>query len=298
MTLHDAPDAKTPPPGRPTIVLGGAPSVFGSATNALAVTASGPFYALDLDLRDAWLPPAWNQIAAHHAQSTVRLRSLWLPPTLTGFNVERRHARITDLIAHGRDDLGLREVIVPRLSAETPGINLAAEVRTFTKASNGVVRLAIGIRAAAIMRHADHLDRIAAIRRTIEEWELGVALDLTGDVPSGWEAEAAIVRLIRRLTLVRLEPWLLPTGQPDLSPAGLLAARSLSMLADQGYTGIISLHTIGGGILDRARVSRAAAHSQLLYDDVLRRFTPTVIDDASRAPRRTTQQRHVFPEYP
>ncbi|MGC4191854.1 MAG: hypothetical protein QM589_11950 [Thermomicrobiales bacterium] len=299
MTLHPASDdARTPAPGRPTIVLGGNPSALGSATNALTVSQIGPFYALDLDLRESWLPPTWDQFASHAAQSTVRLRSLWLPATLTGFNVERRHARITDLLAHGRDKFGLRDLIVPRLSADTPGINLAAEARAFTKASSGIVRIAIGIRAATVMRHADHLDRIAAIRRTIEEWDLGVALDLTGDIPPGWEAEAAIARLVRRMSLIRLEPWLLPTGQPNLSPAGQLAARSLAMLADQGYTGIISLHTIGGGIIERARTNRAAAHSQLLYDDVLRRFTPTAIDDASRAPRWQTQQRHVFPEYP
>lgn len=298
MTLHDAPDASTPVPGRPTIMLGGNASAFGSATNALSVSKLSPFYALDLDVRDTWLPPAWNQIAFHHAQATIRLRSLWLPPTLTGFNVERRHARLTSLLEHGRDDMGLRALIVPRLSTEPPGINLAAEARAFTKASNGIVRLAIGIRAAAIMRHADHLDRIAAIRRTIEEWDLDVALDLTGDIPSGWEAEAAIARLVRRMSLIRLEPWLLPTGQPNLSPAGQIAARSLSMLADQGYTGIISIHTIGGSILDRTRIHRAAAHSQLLYDDVLRRFTPAAVDEAARAPRWQTQQRHVFPEYP
>jgi hypothetical protein len=298
MTLHDVPDARPPVPGRPTIVLGSSASALGSAANALSVTEAGPFYALDLDLRDAWLAPAWHQIASRHATSTVRLRSLWLPATLTGFNVDRRHARITDLLVHGRDDLGLRELIVPRLAAESPGVNLAAEARAFTKASNGVVRIAIGIRAASLMRHADHLDRLAAIRRTIEEWDLGVALDLTGDIPAGWEAEAAIARLVRRMSLVRLEPWLLPTGQPNLSPAGLLAARSLAMLADQGYAGIISLHTIGGGVLERTRVNRAASHSQLLYDDVLRRFTPAAIHDASRAPRWTSQQHHVFPEYP
>ena len=298
MTFYDASDARTPANGRPTIVLGGSVSTLGSAANALAVGHAGPFYALDLDLRDAWLPPAWDQIASRHAQSTIRLRSLWLPATLTGFNIDRRHTRISELLAHGRDDLGLRELIVPRLSAETPGVNLAAEARAFTKASNGVVRIAIGIRAASLMRHADHLDRLAAVRRTIEEWDLAVALDLTGDIPTGWEAEAAIARLVLRMSLVRLEPWLLPTGQPNLTPAGQLAARSLAMLADQGYAGIISLHAIGGGVLDRTRVGRAAALSQLLYDDALRRFTPAAIDDASRAPRWKTQQHHVFPEYP
>lgn len=298
MTLHDSSDVSTPIPGRPTLLLGGSASALGSATNALLVSQMGPFYALDLDLRSAWLPPAWNQIAFHHAQATTRLRNLWLPATITGMNVERRHTRLTELLAHGRDDLGLRSVVVPRLGPESPGINLAAEARALTKASNGMVRLAIGVRAASIMRHADHLDRIAAIRRTIEEWDLDVALDLTGDIPTGWEAEAAIIRLVRRMTLIRLEPWLLPTGQPNLAPAGQLAARSLSMLADQGYTGIISLNVIGGGIIERTRVHRAAAHSQLLYDDIQRRFTPTAIDDETRAPRWQTQQRHVFPEYP
>lgn len=298
MALHDGPHSRTQGAGRPTIVLGGAPSALGSVTNALTVSQLGPFYALDLDLRTAWLPPLWHQIASRDQQSTVRMRSLWLPATLSGFRVEQRHARITELLAHGRDQLGLREIIVPRLTAESNEVNLTSEIRALAKSSSGVIRIAIGVRAAAIMRHADHLDRIAAIRRTVEEWEYGVALDLTGDIPTGWEAEAAVARLIHRLTVVRLEPWLLPGGRPNLSPAGQLATRTLVMLADQGYSGIISLQTIGGGLLDRTRIGHAAAHSQLLYDDAMRRFTPTAIDDAARAPGWTTQQRHVFPEYP
>ena len=298
MTLHDISATPLPAPGRPTVVLGGTASALGSATNALSVSQLGPFYALDLDLRDAWLTPTWQHVAAFHRESTVRLRSMWLPGTISGFNVARRHERLSALLAHGRDDFGTRDLIIPRLSVESPGVNVAAEARDFAKASQGVVRFSVGVRAASIMRHADHLDRIAAIRRTIEEWDLGIALDLTGDIAAGWEAEAAIARLVRRLTLVRLEPWLLPTGQPSLSLAGQLAARSLVMLADQGYTGIISIHTIGGGWLDRVRINRAAAHSHLLYEDALRRFTPTAVDDAARAPRWETQQRHVFPEYP
>lgn len=298
MALHNTPQSRTPNAGRPTIVLGGVPSALGSVTNALAVSQLGPFYALDLDLRNGWIPPVWRQIASRNEQSTVRMRSLWLPATLTGFRVDQRHARITELIAHGRDQLGLREIIMPRLTADASQLNLTSEVRTLAKSSNGVIRIAIGIRAASIMRHADHLDRIAAIRRTVEEWEYGVALDLTGDIPTGWEAEAAVARLIHRLAVVRLEPWLLPGGQPNLSPAGQLAARTLVMLADQGYSGIISLQTIGGSLIERTRIGHAAAHSQLLYDDAMRRFTPTAIDDAARSPGWTTQQRHVFPEYP
>ena len=46
--------------------------------------------------------------------------------------------------------------------------------------------------------------QLGALRHFAEEWDLGVALDLTGRLDPTWEAEAAVTRLGQRLQLLRV----------------------------------------------------------------------------------------------
>ncbi len=256
---------------RPTIVLAGAAGALGSVRETLRTAAHGPFYAVDLDVRQSWWQPSWRSVSAIASRETVRVRSIWLPEHISGIAFEGRSRRLDDFLRHGRDEFGLRELIVPRLTSETQGFNVSRLARDLSKRTNGAVRLAIGIRAETLIREPDHLDRISAIRRAVEEWDLDIALDLTGDVSSRWEAEAVVARILPRLALVRLNPWLRMDGVPDSGIAGHLAGRTIAMLMDQGYSGIISLHPFTAAWPNRVSTPAALAIAELLQEDVLSR---------------------------
>ncbi len=261
---------------RPTVILGGTAGRFGSTRAALATASRGAFHAIDLDLRTTWLPPSWTRITSVADREIIRVRSVWLPEFLHGFAEEPRAHRLEEFLRHGQGELGLRELIVPRLQADgTNGFNVSRHARDFAKRSHGVVRLVIGIRAESLIRSANHLDRIVSIRRAVEEWDLDVALDLTGTISPRWESEAAIAKVLPRLTVVRIESWLNADGTADTTPRGQLAARTIAMLSDQKYTGIISLYPVPSSLLIRPTVASMASMAELLYRDIQNRYART-----------------------
>ncbi len=87
-----------------------------------------------------------------------------------------------------------------------------------------------------------HLGRISSVRHIAEEWDLGIALDLTKDVDSNWEAEAAVMRLGDRLRIVRFTA---PNGDGMFPfygrPTDLMTSRVLSWLAETGFAGTLSM---------------------------------------------------------
>jgi hypothetical protein len=91
-------------------------------------------------------------------------------------------------------------------------------------------------------RNADggrsHLVRLSLLRNQAEEWDLGLALDLTGPVDWLWEAEAAVVRMMPRLRLVRL---LHPLPAVDGHVRSRLTQRTIAACADNAFDGWISV---------------------------------------------------------
>ncbi len=98
---------------------------------------------------------------------------------------------------------------------------------------------------------------MGALRRTAEEWDFDLALDLCGGIDPRWEAEAAIQRVLPRLTLVRVG-----TSGGDVSSGtrNRLTRRSLAYLLDQSYAGTLSLapSVPWTGVLSPALVERRA----------------------------------------
>jgi hypothetical protein len=106
---------------------------------------------------------------------------------------------------------------------------------------NGV-RIAISLMAENNEGTRAHLDRISNIRHFAEEWDLDLALDLTGAIDPRWEAEAAVLRMGERLQVVRLTP---PTDDPRkptyARPKDQMAHRVISTLIDTNFSGLLSL---------------------------------------------------------
>jgi hypothetical protein len=121
----------------------------------------------------------------------------------------------------------------PLLVLLLPG---ATTVRELAK-SHGLLRahaptprFAVGLPSSSLKGGRPHLVQLGAIRRFAEEWELDVALDLSGRFDPTWEAEAAVARLGDRLRAIRL-----PVSAPARSAVGRdrVACRALHAALDR-----------------------------------------------------------------
>lgn len=223
------------PQGRPTILFGGAVGVFGSPQRAVRLAQREGYLAIDLDMRHGWLPPSPSASEALGRDRLVRIRSIWLPASIGGPLVAPRIDRLIGFLRLAEARLGLRQVVIAGTTSSNGGTSLLRVVRGGTGAN---IRLAVGVRAD---RTINSLTSTAHARRVAEEWDLDLALDLSGPIPPGWEAEAAVMRMLPRLTLVRLCGWL-PGASADVNESPTrIAARSIAMLADQGYAGLVSI---------------------------------------------------------
>lgn len=228
---------------RPILAYGATPGRLGSMRHAVSVADHSTLLALDLDLRTSWAIPKVGAFEQASQALSLRLRSIWLPGALTGVASERRLHALELLLAEARQNFGLRSIIVPRQVANgdrgTAIQKLARAVASSKSGSN--CRLTIGLQAGDFRHDRWHLDQLVGIRRMAEEWDLDLALDLTGNVSLSWEAEAAVLRVLPRLTLVRLGQWRREDGTLAPNQTGQIAGRTITMLVDQGYSGVISL---------------------------------------------------------
>ncbi len=179
-------------------------------------------------------------IASRSMPKTLANRSIcavWLRPLqleTTGLQPFRDIARTS-----GAERLPLVVVDVPAAvdPDEALGIQIAAGVR---------LRAVTGPEAPiAIAIHADnregsryHLDRLTMVRHQVGEWDFQLALDLTSNTDGTWEAEAAMMRILPRLGMIRL------TVPRTLLSGGIrwrIASRVVAAAADGGYRGMLSV---------------------------------------------------------
>jgi hypothetical protein len=99
-------------------------------------------------------------------------------------------------------------------------------------------RIALAIRPRNAEGDRGHLTRLAMLRSVAEEWELELALDLTGDVDWLWEAEAAVAKTMPKLSFVRIN---YPPPLLDQHVRNRLTQRTISACIDLQFDGVISL---------------------------------------------------------
>lgn len=230
--------ASSPRPSfrRPTILVGSDATWLGRPTVGAEDAAAAGLYGIDLDLRRSWRAP--GELDIEHLD-TIRLRSVWLPTRYGGIAAEERAERLRSFLAQAATRHGLRAIVITPQSISR-GSPLAGIAREQT-GTNGV-RLTLEVRADALLgERGSHLERVANTRRFAEEWDLDLALDLGSGDLGGWEAEAALMRLFPRLTLVRIGPMHGPAGRHAVTPASSVALRTVKMLADQAFGGLISV---------------------------------------------------------
>lgn len=223
---------------RPTILVGSRSATFGKMTVSPVHAADAGIHGIDLDLRRAWRCPSIEDI---RSLPTTRIKSVWLPMQYAGPMSEQRASRLRAFLNFSATRCGLRTIVLPKnRPVRHQGIALGSMVQQLADWYG--IRVAVSIPADSLIQQSgSHLEHVANMRRVAEEWDLDIALDLTSPCIEHWEAEAALVRLFPRLTLVRLQPWLDRDGLPVHTGPARVCMRSASMLADQAYSGTISI---------------------------------------------------------
>lgn len=268
---------------RPLLALAGRPGPLGGVRGLADLARIAGMYALDLDLTGRGRLPDQRSFRDIATGQTLRVKSVWLPAALQR---EVNAERLVGLLRYARDELGLRSIVVPRRDT-----GHEAELRTRTilrpllaEAESSCLRLVIGMDGDDIPSNRDQLSTLAAYKRFAEEWDVDLALDMSHDANRSWEIEATIVRLMPRLHHVRL-----PASLDDHGVIGSsrLVNRAITMLADQGFAGTISLLPQQPPFLLRLRPGIAAEHIEVREQQIALRYQQVaraIRADASNLP--------------
>lgn len=224
---------------RPHFVVSSLSSPLFSVEDLRAVAADWRFDGVDLDLTHWWSRRRHSRLVLPATSRRQTVRSVWVSPSCFQ-SVGGKLAAIPEIsaaldelegvtivVADGGDALG------DRLRGER--FELAATLRSMVEERH---RVCVGVRAATRAAGRAHLVRLRALRALTEEWDLGLALDLSDADDWQWEAEAAVFHAAPNLDLIRLA---LPGATFDAHVRSRLTMRTLASAVDSGFAGIFAL---------------------------------------------------------
>jgi hypothetical protein len=180
---------------------------------------------LDVDATSslgAWLAP---RLAASHGLD-IPIRAVWIPAEELQ---STRSRRLVETIAERQPDAYPHVVATMTAGASLYELTRHLDVGGWLSQSLPVV---LGLPSATLKGGRPHLVQLGAIRRFAEEWDLSVAVDLSGQFDPTWEAEAAIARLGDRLTILRIN-----ASAPSRAAVGRdrVACRALHAAMDRDH---------------------------------------------------------------
>lgn len=180
---------------------------------------------LDIDATSslgAWMAARFGQ--SEDTRSSVR--AVWLPAEELQSS---RNRRLIEII--GQRQRGMPPRVVATLPA---GVTLHELTRLLELGEWLALPLPVvlGLPSKALKGGRPHLVQLGGIRRFAEEWDLSVAIDLSGQFDPTWEAEAAVARLGERLSLLRIN-----ASAPSRSAIGRdrVACRALHAVMDRDH---------------------------------------------------------------
>lgn len=227
---------------------------------------------LDVDATTA--PGRWlaGRIATSQA-ADVAVRTLWVPAGELQSSAIRR---LIENIAGRQSDTPIS--IVAALPAGTTFHELTAHL-ALSGSPDYSLPVVLGLPSTALKGGRPHLVQLGGIRRFAEEWDLSVAVDLCGQFDPTWEAEAAVLRLGERLTILRIN-----ASTPSRAAVGRdrVACRALHAAMDRDYfleVAIAPTKTVPFPITPRVAsystrraedyiAERAALHARALRDGI------------------------------
>jgi hypothetical protein len=153
----------------------------------------------------------------------VPVSTMWLPASELH---SQRSRRLVERFAGAQPDAPLRVVAILPTGATLHELIRHLELAAWLTQSRRVV---LGIPSTSLKGGRPHLVQLGGIRRFAEEWDVSVAVDLSGQFDPHWEAEAAVARLGERLSLLRIN-----ASAPSRSAVGRdrVACRALHAAID------------------------------------------------------------------
>jgi hypothetical protein len=130
--------------------------------------------------------------------TALPISSIWISPASLR---TMRGRRLLEGITHRQS--AQPPLLVVAMPAVSSARELAGEIQHLASQMSAW-KLAIGLPSLAFRGGRPHLVQLGAIRHLAEEWDLAVAIDLSGRFDPTWEAEAAVARLGDRLGLLRI----------------------------------------------------------------------------------------------
>jgi hypothetical protein len=173
---------------------------------------------------------AWFTNRGGSREAYVPTASLWLPISTAAS--ERSQRLVRQVIERQDGDVPSLVLLVSSLQYRDLTRQIV-EIQAQTPA-----KLLIGLSSSQLRGGRPHLVQLGALRHFAEEWDLGVALDLTGRLDPTWEAEAAVTRLGQRLHLLRVRDT-----TPSRNAVGLdrVACRALHAAVDRESALIVAV---------------------------------------------------------
>lgn len=189
------------------------------------VAAVSGLGSLDIDATgglSAWLASRWGAAAN---PPYVRVNSVWV--SHRGLQAKSTQRVVNTLLSHQEEHPPLVVVSMPGTSS-LRGLSRDLEP---LRAMSGTWCLALGLPSSALRGGRPHLVHLGALRHFVEEWDLALAIDLSGNFDPTWEAEAAIARLGERLSVLRVR-----SSAPSRSAVGpdRVACRAIHAAIDRG----------------------------------------------------------------
>jgi hypothetical protein len=199
------------------------------ADDLLRVAHAAAIDGVDLDLGGSpiqrWLANVERQAYLDHGG----ISSVWVPAATSDYD---------DLLGRMLVRRGSMAIVEEEKGSTPNGrAQLAAAIR-LRRLVQDEARIALAVRPRNPEAGRAHLARLSLLRNIAEEWDLDLALDLSGSVDWLWEAEAAVFRLSPRLRMLRIN-YPLPTL--DAHTRTRLTQRTIAACVDAGFEGTIAI---------------------------------------------------------
>lgn len=178
---------------------------------------------LDVDATSAL--GAWQAARLAASDDThIPIRTVWMP---AGELQSTRGRVLVETVVKRQPDAHPRVIATLAAGATLYELIRLLELGGWPSQSLPVT---LGLQSTALKGGRPHLVQLGVIRRFAEEWNLSVAVDLSGQFDPTWEAEAAVARLGERLTVLRIN-----ASAPSRAAVGRdrVACRALHAAMDQ-----------------------------------------------------------------
>ncbi len=199
------------------------------ADDLVKVAHAAAIDGIDLELGGSSLRRRLVNLERQEHLGRGGITSAWLPPATSVFD---------DLLGRTLIRRGSFAVVEEEKGSTPNGrVQLAAAIR-LRQVVPDEARIALAIRPRNPEAGRAHLARLSLLRNVAEEWDLDLALDLSGSVDWLWEAEAAVFRLAPRLRLLRIA---FPSPTLDTQTRSRLTQRTIASCVDIGFDGVIAV---------------------------------------------------------